>query len=118
MCYTYNFFIPSMALNPFERFVERHIDEDWNWGNSAGGLSSNPSITPAFIERHMDKPWEWGYLSSNPSMTFEFIERNMDKPWYWYSMSKNPFPTEMENWKIYNKFMTGVKIPEWITVSL
>jgi len=47
-----------MKYNCFEKFIEKHIDKSWNWGQ--WGLSYNPSITPEFIEKHIDKDWWWG----------------------------------------------------------
>jgi len=56
-------------LNTLEKFIEKHIDKPWGWGED--GLSENPSITPEFIVKYIDKPWGWGQngLSENPSIT-------------------------------------------------
>ncbi len=82
----------SMTLNCFEKFIEKHLDKDWDWGEY--GLSRNPSITPQLVEKHLDKPWHWGQcgLSENPSITPQFVEKHMHKNWYWGSsgLSSNP----------------------------
>ena len=79
-----------MGLNKFEKFIEKHIDKDWDWGSH--GLSRNPRLTMEFLEKHIDKYWLWGRdgFSSNPStsLTMEFVEKYIDKDWYWGS--KNP----------------------------
>jgi hypothetical protein len=72
-------------------FIERHIEENWNWG---WVLGKNPVITPEFVEKHIDKEWRWGSygFSENPSITPEFIERHLDEDWWWgkYGLSENP----------------------------
>jgi len=37
-------------LNTLEKFIEKHIDKPWGWGED--GLSENPSITPEFIVKY------------------------------------------------------------------
>ena len=76
-------FLTKRGMNTLENFIEKHIEEPWEWGWY--GLSRNPSITPEFIEKHINKPWDWGRhgLSRNPSITSEFIEKHINKPWSW-----------------------------------
>ena len=85
-------------LNKFEKFIEKHIDKPWEWGNN--GLSKNPSITMEFVEKHIDKPWFWGRdgLSRNPSITIEFVEKYIDKPWKWGDdgLSRSTFSYELK----------------------
>ena len=40
-------------LNKFEKFIQKHLDKPWHWGQC--DLSQNPSITIQFIEKHLDK---------------------------------------------------------------
>lgn len=84
-------------------FIERHIDLDWNWGES--GLSCNISITPEFIEKYIHKPWVYGYggLSQYHKVTITFIQDHINEDWYWEGiddgqleggLSSNSFVTE------------------------
>lgn len=78
-----------------EQFVDKNIDQPWNWGKY--GLSSNSSITPKFIEKHIDKHWDFGEygLSANSSITLKFIEDHIDEKWGWGTegLSSNPIVT-------------------------
>ncbi len=85
-------------MNPFEKFVKRHLDKPWDWEY----LSINTSITPEFIERHIDKPWSWGNLSKN---TFnKIIQEDRDKKRY-FNIYKNEL--------IQKTWSSGVRVLDW-----
>jgi hypothetical protein len=78
-------------------FIQRHIQEDWDWNDGDEepevSLSHNPNITPEFVSRHFDKDWDWTKLSENPHMTPEVVRAHPDWPWNTSGLCRNPSTT-------------------------
>lgn len=95
-------------LNPFERFVERHMDQKWNWNSlnlhdwmtinffkkypskiNFKLLSESPIVTEEFVRDNIDENWSWGSLGYNKNISYDFIDQHITKSWRWtYSRIK------------------------------
>lgn len=61
-----------------EVFVEKHIDEDWDWDV----LNRNPSMTSNFFSKHPEKitPWILSNPSINPAVARLMVEEDSEHP--------------------------------------
>ena len=48
----------------------------------------NPNITSEFIERHIDEDWDWKALSHNPNLTMEFVTKYKNN-WDYNELARN-----------------------------
>ena len=73
----------SYFLKASPNITEEFLDKlDYNLIYDA--LSFNPNITLDFIERHINENWNWKILSSdNPNITLEFVQKHAGKSWNW-----------------------------------
>lgn len=81
------------------KFIEAHINEDWNWYF----LSRNPNITPEPIS----KKYSEGTKSTNPGHSgnvLEFIDKHLDK--FDDGVSLNEISINKFGWKKSSK--TGI----------
>jgi hypothetical protein len=44
-----------------------------------------------FLQKHIDEDWDWNELSGHPNMTIDFIKNNPTKNWNWNIISMNEF---------------------------
>jgi hypothetical protein len=85
----------NMPSAGYHMYSHSYYDVDHKFTN-ARQLSKIPNVNWDFVERHIDEDWDWNALSENPNIDWDFVGRHVYEPWNWSKLSRTAVRREKE----------------------